>query len=147
MIGSRLSLRRQTSNTTNWKNCHQRASLSSVTLSPGQVTVTEPSVPGSWPLKFTKSLWLIIFVHNILVQLAILGAFAKLPVDSSCLSVRPHEKKNLGSHWTDFHKTSCTNIFQKSVDKIQVWLKSDKNNGYFTWRSMIIYDSSSLNSS
>ena len=31
-------------------------------------------------------------------------------------------------------------IFRKSVDKIQVSLKSDKNNGYFTWRYMYIYD-------
>jgi hypothetical protein len=38
-------------------------------------------------------------------------------------------------------------IFRKSVEKIQVSLKSDKNNGYFTWRPMYIYDYISLNSS
>jgi hypothetical protein len=31
------------------------------------------------------------------------------------------------------------------VEKIQVWLKSDKNNGYFTGRPTYIYDNLSLN--
>ena len=31
-------------------------------------------------------------------------------------------------------------IFRKSVEKIQVSLKSDKNNGYFTWRPIYIFD-------
>jgi len=33
------------------------------------------------------------------------------------------------------------------VEKIQVSLKSDRNNGYFTSRPMYIYDNISLNSS
>jgi len=37
--------------------------------------------------------------------------------------------------------------FQESVQKIQVFLKSDKNNGRFTWRSVYIYNSISINSS
>jgi len=37
------------------------------------------------------------------------------------------------------------NIFLKSVEKIEVLLKSDKNNGYFTWRPVYIYGSISLN--
>ena len=36
-----------------------------------------------------------------------------------------------------------TNMF---VEKIQVWLKSNKNNGYFTWRPMYICDNIWLNS-
>ena len=36
-------------------------------------------------------------------------------------------------------------IFRKSVDKIQVSLKSDKNNGYFTWRRFHIHDNISMN--
>jgi hypothetical protein len=28
----------------------------------------------------------------------------------------------------------CLRIFRKYVETIQVWLKYDKNNGYFTWR-------------
>jgi hypothetical protein len=31
-------------------------------------------------------------------------------------------------------------IYRKSVYKIQVWLKSDKNNWYFTWTGMHTYD-------
>jgi hypothetical protein len=58
---------------------------------------------------------------------------------SSCLSVRPHGK--LGSHWTDFHKIWYFNfLFVKFVDKIQISLKSDKNNGYFTWRRVYIHN-------
>jgi hypothetical protein len=40
--------------------------------------------------------------------------------------------EQLGSHWTDFMKSGVLRIFRKSVEKIQVSLKSDKNNGYFT---------------
>jgi len=38
-------------------------------------------------------------------------------------------------------------IFWKFVDKIEVSLKSDKNDGHCTWRSMYIFDHVSLNSS
>jgi len=30
-------------------------------------------------------------------------------------------------------------VFQKSVKKIQALLKSEKNNGYFTWRPIYIF--------
>ena len=39
------------------------------------------------------------------------------------------------------------NFFRKSVEEIQVSLKSDNKNGYFTWRPEYIYDNISLNSS
>jgi hypothetical protein len=54
--------------------------------------------------------------------------------------------EQLGSHWTDFHEIWYLNIFRKSVEKIQVSLKSDKNDGYVTWRPMHIYDCNFLNS-
>jgi len=54
----------------------------------------------------------------------------------SCLSVRV---KQLGSHWTDFHETWYLSIFRKSVQKIQVSLKSDKNNGHCTWGSIYVF--------
>ena len=64
-----------------------------------------------------------------------LGASAKLrkAIISffMCQSVRMGQ---LGSHRTDFHEIWYLNIFRKSVDKIQVSLKSDKNNGYITRR-------------
>jgi hypothetical protein len=40
--------------------------------------------------------------------------------------------EQLGTHWTDFHEILGISIFQKSVEKIQVSLTSDKKNGYFT---------------
>jgi hypothetical protein len=55
--------------------------------------------------------------------------------------------EHLGSHWTDFHEISYFNMFSKSVQKIQVSSKSDKNNGHFTRRPMHAYGNISLNSS
>jgi hypothetical protein len=55
--------------------------------------------------------------------------------------------EQLGSHWTDFHQILYLSVSLKSVKKIQLSLKSDKNNGTFTWRLMHIYDNISLNSS
>jgi hypothetical protein len=60
---------------------------------------------------------------------------------SFIMSVYPsvHMEK-LSSHWTDFHEIWYLNICQKSVKKIQVSLKSDNNNGYFTRSPMYIYN-------
>jgi len=44
--------------------------------------------------------------------------------------------EQLGSHWTDFHEILFMHIFRKFVEKIQVSLKSVKNNRYSTWRTM-----------
>ena len=49
-----------------------------------------------------------------------------------------------GFHWTDFREIRYTIIFRKCVEKIQVSLKSDKNNGYFTLRPICVYDYISL---
>jgi len=89
----------------------------------------------------------------------ILGAFAQLQkvtiscAMSVCLSVFPPvcpsvrlsvRIEQLSSHWTNFHEIWYLSIFRISVEKIQVSLKCDKNNGYFTWDLYIyIYISSS----
>jgi hypothetical protein len=57
-----------------------------------------------------------------------LGAFTKF-LRYVCPSFRMEQ---LGFHSTDFHEIWYLNIFRKSVEKIQVSLKSDKNNGYCT---------------
>ena len=44
-------------------------------------------------------------------------------LDYGCPSVR---MERLGSHWTDFHEIWHFGIFRRSVQKIQVSLKSDK---------------------
>ena len=62
----------------------------------------------------------------------------------SCLSVRT---ERLGSQCKDFHDIWCLRIFRKSLEKIQVSLKSDRNNRYFTWRLIHICDHVSLSSS
>ena len=61
-----------------------------------------------------------------------------------CLSI-PMEL--LGCHWTDFHEIWYLSIFRKPVKKIQVSLKSDNNNRYFTWIPIYIFDHISLSSS
>jgi hypothetical protein len=70
---------------------------------------------------------------------------------SSCPSVRPSvclslRMEYLGSHWTDFYETLHLSFIRNSVKKTQVSLKSDKNNGYFTWQHSHINDNISLNS-
>jgi hypothetical protein len=42
--------------------------------------------------------------------------------------------EHLGFHSTNFHETWYLTIFQNCVEKIQVSLKSDKDNLYFTCR-------------
>jgi hypothetical protein len=60
------------------------------------------------------------------------------------MSVRMEQ---ITSHGTDVDET-CYLIFVRIVvGKIKVLLKSDKNNGYFTWRRFDICDSISRNSS
>ena len=59
-------------------------------------------------------------------------------------SVSPSEWEQLGSHWTDFHEILYWNQFRKSVENIQFSFKSDKNNEYFTWRQIYIFDRISL---
>jgi hypothetical protein len=61
-----------------------------------------------------------------------------------CPSVRTEQ---LGTQWTEFHEIWYLDISQISVEKIKVSLKSDKNNEYFTWRPVYIYDNISLSSS
>jgi len=69
---------------------------------------------------------------------SLLGILAKLRILASSwlsvnLSARPSVRmEQLDSHWTDFHEILYLSSFRKSVEKIQVSLKSDKNNGYFT---------------
>jgi hypothetical protein len=72
---------------------------------------------------------------------SILGATANLrnATISFIMHVRPSVRmEKLGSHWTDFDEIWHLSFFRKSVDKTQVSLKSDKNNGYFTRRRIDI---------
>ena len=70
----------------------------------------------------------------------LLGTFAKLRkatlsfIISVVLSVRPsfHLHGKTRFHWKDFHEIWYLIIFGKSVEEIQVSLKSYKHNGRFT---------------
>jgi len=75
------------------------------------------------------------------VFLSFLDAFAKLwkaTISSPCPSVRPSAWNSAptGRIWINFDILS---ICRKSVEKIQAWIKSGKNNRYFTWRPLYIY--------
>ena len=53
--------------------------------------------------------------------------------------------EQLGSHRTDFY--DIQEFLEKYIEKIQVSLKYDKQNGYFTWRRLYTYVNISLSSS
>ena len=55
--------------------------------------------------------------------------------------------KQQGCQWTDIHEINYLSIFRKHVEKIQVSLQSDKNNGHFTSRPIYIFDNISPSSS
>jgi len=55
--------------------------------------------------------------------------------------------EEFGSRWSDFDEILYLCIYLKTVNKIQISLKSDNNNRYFTWRPMYIYENISLSSS
>jgi hypothetical protein len=81
-----------------------------------------------------------------------LGEFTKLWREYDVMSVRPSfclsfRVEQLDFHWTNCHEIWHLKNFLKSVQKIQFSLKPDKNNGYFTWIAMYIYENISLNSS
>jgi hypothetical protein len=52
--------------------------------------------------------------------------------------------EQIGYNWTDFHKILYSSTFRKPVEKIQVPLKSDKNNGYFRCVNAAVADISTL---
>jgi hypothetical protein len=56
-------------------------------------------------------------------------------------------KEQLDSYRMDFDDILYLVFFWKSVKKIEASLKSNKNNGYFAWRSFHIYKIMSLNCS
>jgi hypothetical protein len=48
-------------------------------------------------------------------------------------SARPPARvEKLGCQWTDVNKIWYLGLFRNSIEKIQVSLKYDMNNGYFT---------------
>jgi hypothetical protein len=75
---------------------------------------------------------------------------AKSGYCSFVISVRPSVRlsawNNSAPNGRILIKLNIWAFFRKYVEKIQVSLKSDKNNGYFIWRRFDIFDDISLNS-
>ena len=90
---------------------------------------------------------IIILVPGVFIIFMLVRKIAKKRLQAlSCLSVPSSAWNKIASHWMDVHKIWCLRIFRKSVAKIQVPLKSDNNNRYFTWSPIYSYDYISLNS-
>jgi hypothetical protein len=87
--------------------------------------------------KFKRSIFFGVFAE---LRKAIIN-FVMSVCPSACLSFRMEQQ---GSHWTDFHEIWYLSVFRKYVENIQISLKKDKNNRYFIWRPMCIYDNISL---
>jgi hypothetical protein len=90
---------------------------------------------------------------SVLLCVAVCSFYARLAnceirlLASSCLSVCPFVCPH-GSIRLKLDGFSWYLIFEyisKNCRKIQIPLKSGKNNGYFTWRAMHFYDTISLN--
>jgi hypothetical protein len=107
-----------------------------------------------------RSLWKITVKHNISIYCKIfqfLSTFTKFRkaiisyvtsiylsvLPSDCPSVRPSACNNCAPTTRIFVKFDI--CFFNSVEKIKDSLKFDKNNGYFIWRPVYIYDDISLN--
>jgi hypothetical protein len=70
-----------------------------------------------------------LFPYIALIDLP-LGAFAALRKATNGFMSVPMQQ--LGSQWTNFHEILYLSIFGKSIEKIQVSLRLDKNIGYST---------------
>ena len=108
-------------------------------------TVSRPN--GTPVLHPREKGWLVKYQHEA-VLIFFLGAFAKFRkaaisfVMSIRSSIRPHGTTRLpldGFSWN-----LIFDYFSKVLENIQVSLKSEKNNGYFTCRPIYIFDHISL---
>jgi len=92
----------------------------------------------------------IMFTRHSKIPFNVLGTISFVnPVSPSvCPSVRQSVRmEQLGSHWTEFHEILHLRICRNSVERTDVLLISDKNNGYLTWRPVYDFDHISLSSS
>ena len=61
--------------------------------------------------------------------------------------VCPSGWNNSASDIQIFMNFDTSVFFRKPDEEIQVYLESDKNNGYFAWRPLLVYDCMSISSS
>ena len=113
------------------------------------VTMCRKMSEGSEILPLVHTVYLCVW-FRVSEQTVILRSLSKIAESDYSLrqSVLPSVRMGqLGSHWTDFHEILYLSILRKSVEKIQIPLKSDKNNGNFTWRPVYIFNNILLISS
>jgi len=94
----------------------------------------------------TQGVFFAVGTNSFYLSGVLLGVFTKLQkvtINFSCLSVHMEQ---LSSHWKEFNEI-WSSIFRKSVEKIQVSIHLGKNNGYFTWQTMYLFNHLSLSSS
>jgi hypothetical protein len=84
-----------------------------------------------------------LIIFNIFIY--ILGTFKKWQKATISFIMSIHIE--LSCHWVDFHEIWYLSIFLKICWENQVSLHSDKNNNYFIWRPVRIFDHISLISS
>jgi hypothetical protein len=86
--------------------------------------------------------WYFDFFSELCVLLPFWGPFVKLPKAIICfvmsVSLADVRMEQLGSLWKDFLEIRWV-FFRESGEKIQVSLKSDNRNGYFTWRPIYLF--------
>jgi hypothetical protein len=81
------------------------------------------------------------FIKSHSSRAPVVGAFTKFAKSHFYFRhVCPSIRLSSWNNWMDFHESLYLSIFRKSVKKIQVSFKCDKNNGYFTWRPIYIFD-------
>ena len=114
----------------------------------------EGATPARWDYICIIVTVIIMFITIIIIpssfkRVQFLGAFIKFRKATICFVVfvrMPYRKEHFGSHRKVFMKFDFA-CLSKICQKIQVSWKSDKNNGYITWRPVYIFDHISLVSS
>ena len=91
--------------------------------------------------------WIALVIKTLYIFLSALAKFREATLSfvmSVCPSLRPYGATRL--QLVVFSWNFIWDFFRKYVQKIEVSLKSDNNNEYFTWRPMYIFNNISLSS-
>ena len=115
---------------------------------PGNGQSASASFGGVWE-------WMNCWIKRVITRVYthVLGAFAELRKTTIRFVVRLPVRPSVCEHGTTWSPLVglCWDLifenFSKYVRLIQATLTSDRNNGYFTWRLVYIFDHISLNSS
>ena len=132
---------------TNWVVEYGNSSSLKLTFTNGWSTSRLQQNELSWNFIFCVLAAAAAYVlHSTFHPKLFLGTFTKLQkpticfIMSACLSICPSTWNNPALTGTIFIKLGIWEFFWKSVKEIQVSLESDKNNGYYTWGSIYIFN-------